>query len=196
MAIPNPPPSDISPAEFFESWLPAEYQRTSSALTSKPPNAVIGIELSGEGGGAWTLTLEDGALTVTAAAADNANIALRQSVEDWRTITIHAASQGADPAAAASIDRLLTSPGLAQLVESVKGSMRFCVPGLGGRDFSAELVFGGASAPQATVTVSADTLEQIRSGALPAPQAYFTGLIQVEGDPTLFMTVGMAFMSS
>ena len=194
MATPNLPPSDIAPAEFFETWLPAEYRRMRADLPA-PPDAVIHIALSGEGGGAWTLSLSGGELSVAAGAPDNANIAIRQSVEDWRLVTVQAAEHGPDPAAGATIEKLLTGPALGQVLDTVSGTIRFEVPGLAGRDFATEITFSGAAEPSSTITVSADVLEQIRSGALAAPAAYFSGQIQIAGDPTLAMQVGMAFMS-
>ena len=194
MATPNLPPSDIAPADFFENWLPAEFKRMRADLPA-PPDAVINVELSGDGGGVWALTLSGGDLAVATQAADDANIAIRQSVEDWRLVTTQAAEHGSAPASGATIEKLLTGPALGQVLNTVSGTIRFEVPGLAGRDFATEITFGGAAAPNSTITVSADVLEQIRSGALAAPAAYFSGQIQIAGDPTLAMQVGMAFMS-
>lgn len=195
MATPNLPPSDIAPADFFENWLPTEYQRMRADLPAPPPDAVINVELSGDGGGAWALALADGELSVASAAAADANIVIRQSVDDWRQVTTQAAENGADPTAVAAIEKLLTGPALTQVLDTVRGTIRFEISGLAGRDFATEIAFGGAAEPNSIITVSAETLEQIRSGALPAPAAYFSGQIQIAGDPTLAMQVGMAFMS-
>lgn len=195
MATPNPPPKDITPADFFCEWLPKEYERLRPGIATPPPDAVIRIDLTGDGGGTWTLSVKSGALTVTPSATSTPNIAVTQAVEDWRLITTQAAAQGADPAAAASIDKLLMSPALGQLINDVQGTIRFEIPGLQGRDFAAEITFGGAAEPNATITVDADTVDQIRSGTLLAPQAYFAGKIQIVGDPAFAMQVGMAFMS-
>lgn len=194
MATPNVPPSDIAPAEFFENWLPAEYRRLRADLPA-PPDATVSVELSGDGGGAWSLSLSGGDLSVASGAADNANIAVKQSVEDWRVVTTQAAENGADPAAGAAIEKLLTGPALGQVINTVSGTIRFEIAGLAGRDFATEIVFSGAAEPHSTIKVSAETLEQIRSGALAPPAAFFSGQIEIVGDPTLAMQVGMAFMS-
>lgn len=195
MATLNVPPSDIAPAEFFENWFPAEYRRLRADLPAVPPDAVITVELSGDGGGAWSLTMNGGELSVVKSAADNANITIRQSVEDWRLVTTQAADNGAHPAAGAALDKLLTSPALGQVLSATSGTIRIEIAGLAGRDFATEIVFAGAAAPSSTVKVSAETLEQIRSGALAPPAAFFSGQIEIVGDPTLAMQVGMAFMS-
>ena len=190
------PPSDITPADFFERWLPEQYQAMRANLAGVPPDGVIRIELTGDQGGVWVLRLSGGDLAVAVGAGDGpANIEIRQSVVDWRQITTRAAAEGGDPTSAASIDRLLASPALGQLFHSVKGTIRVQISGLEGRDFSAEITFGGAAEPSTGISVDADTLEQIRSGALPAPQAFFSGRIQITGEPALAMQVGMAFMS-
>ena len=188
------PPSDITPADFFENWLPGQYQTVRAGLAQAPPDAVIGVALSGEGGGDWTLTLASGDLSVAASASDAAQIAIKQSVPDWRLVTTQAASEGADPAAMASIDKLLAHPALGQLL-TVRGSIGLRILGLQGRDFAVDITFGGIAEPACVISVDADTIEQIRSGALPAPQAFFSGKLTMDGDPSLAMQIGMAFMS-
>jgi putative sterol carrier protein len=189
------PPTDS--AEFFESWLPAQYQQVAGELKRTPPDAIICVELSGEGGGAWTLALSGGTLTVTPAASDSANITLRQSVEDWRVVTLGA--QGAQvpslTSLGASIDKLLTSPVLGQLLTGVSGTLRFVIAGFQGRDFATEISFQGAAEPHATITVDADTLDQIRSGALAPAQAFFANKIRISGDAAFAMQVGMTAMT-
>jgi hypothetical protein len=189
------PPTDSSPAEFFESWLPAQYEQVASELQRTPPDAIICVELSGEGGGAWTLSLSGGKLGVTATASDAANITLRQSVDDWRAVTLGARDAQAPASLGASIDKLLTSPALSQLLSNVKGTLRFAIPGFQGRDFATEISFQGAAEPHATITVDADTLDQIRSGALAPAQAFFANKIQISGDAGFAMQVGMTAMT-
>ena len=129
--------------------------------------------------------------------------AARLAISSWPrlqigwAITVGAASADmpSTTTLGASIDKLLTSPALGQLLNGVQGTLRFEIPGFQGRDFATAVTFQGAAEPQATIRVDADTLDQIRSGALPAPQAFFAGKIQMSGDTAFAMQVGMAAMT-
>ena len=63
------PPRDITPAEFFTSWLPEEIKRLGSATAI--PDMVVRIELTGEGGGCWDLHPSGGELDVRSSAPDD-----------------------------------------------------------------------------------------------------------------------------
>ena len=49
------PPRDITPKEFFESWLPGEYDRlrAKNADLPEPPDVTINITIDGDGGGVF-----------------------------------------------------------------------------------------------------------------------------------------------
>lgn len=188
----NRPPSDITPQAFFESWLPGEYARLMSGLSATPPDLAACIDLSGEGGGAWMLSIRGGSLTVSQG-QDTADVLVRQSVEDWRLVTLEA--DNADiPVGSASIDKLLMHSALGQVL-ATRGTLRVEIPGFQGRTFAVAVTFQGANEPSATISVDADTVAQIRAGTLPAPQAFFGGKIQISGDVTLAMQIGMAMMA-
>jgi putative sterol carrier protein len=48
--------------------------------------ATYAFELEGDGGGAWTVVVGDGALTVTDGAASDANVTVRAKAADWMAI--------------------------------------------------------------------------------------------------------------
>lgn len=189
------PPSGISPKEFFESWLPAEFERVRSELKTTPPDATTCVELTGNGGGVWTLSMARGALTVTPTRTDPANITLKLSAEDWQAVSSGAAQGEAVTPSTVLIDKLLTSPALGQILGNVRGTLRFEIPGFQGRTFSVEVTFQGAASPHATISIHADTLDQIRAGTLPIPQAFMAGKIQLGGDTGFAMQVGMAVLT-
>lgn len=191
------PPSDITPKDFFESFLPREYERLKPSSGATPPDIKVQIQLSGEGGGTWVLSLQGGALTVSTQAVPDAAITLSQSVEDWRVVTVGVA-QGPDLTlpSGMSIESLLNvPPAIQQALATTKGTLRVEIPGFLGRTFGLGITFHGAAQPAATLSVDAETLAQIRSGALPAPQAFFAGKIQLSGDTAFAMQLIMTIMA-
>ena len=202
MATVNRPPPEITPKDFFESWLPKEYERLKAEGGPTPPDVTACVRLSGEGGGAWTLTLAGGQLSVVDQDTADADLGIAQSVADWRAVTVGqegAGGAGGGPdltlPEGVSFDRWLVNPGLQQVLATAKGSLRIEIPGFHGRTFALSLTFRGAAEPQATITIDAETIAAIRAGTLPPAQAFFSGKILIAGDSALAMQIGMAAMS-
>ncbi|MCG8420062.1 MAG: SCP2 sterol-binding domain-containing protein [Proteobacteria bacterium] len=194
------PPNDITPARFFETWLPAQYQQLAADLELSPPDISVHVELTGQSGGTWTLVLAGGTLAVNSGTGPDADLMFVQSVDDWRTITT---GEGLDPrfdlaAESSSLDKLLVHPALHQMASSVsniKGTVDFEIRGAGPETLSARMIFHGAAEPHATISVAAETLAEIRDGQTTAPEAYFAGKFQVDGDAALAMQLGMLLMA-
>lgn len=190
-------PRDITPKDFFESWLPSEYERLKGSIQPAPPDLKAQIQLDGDGGGTWLLELAGGALTVSSRSAADADVALATSVADWRAMTLGEDGPGLDlaPPEGMSIQSWFVNPAIVQTLASVKGTLRFEIPGFRGRTFAVALTFHGAAEPAATISVDAETVAAIRSGALPAPQAFFAGKILLSGDTAFAMQLAMTLMA-
>jgi putative sterol carrier protein len=191
------PPRDITPKDFFESWLPKEYERLKPTSGPTPPDLKAQVRLEGDGGGTWLLELTKGALTISTRTVPDADLTITQSVTDWRAITVGEDGDGLDltPPDGISIEHWFVNPAIHQTLASVRGTLRFEIPGFRGRTFAASLMFHGAAQPEATISVDAETVAAIRSGALPAPQAFFAGKILLSGDTAFAMQVAMAVMA-
>lgn len=195
----NRPPADIGPAEFFETWLPAEFARVreTGALTATPPDNKVAVELGGDGGGAWTLVMAGGELSVVQGAADDAAITLSASTQDFRALL--GGEQGEhqllpDSDEGVDLNLLVIDQQTQQILDGVSGTIHVKITGFNGRDWSLSAAFKGASDPAATISVPADVYKQIAEGSLAAPQAYFSGQIQMTGDATFAMQLIMALM--
>jgi len=196
----NRPPADIAPAEFFESWLPAEYERLDALRVEKslpaPPNITVAVTLTGEGGGVWTLAVVDQKLGVTPGDSAEIDLGFSLALKDWRALI---AGDGGDddllPSEGSMADALLVGTQIHESLQDVRGTIRFELTGFKGGTWATEVAFGGAAEPQATLSIDAETYAQMRTGALPAPQAYFSGKILISGDTNLAMQVGMALMA-
>lgn len=190
------PPRDITPKDFFETWLPGELDRLKASIQAAPPDVSAQVKLEGDGGGTWLLELAGGVLTVSDRSMPDADITVTQSVADWRAITVGDEGGGVDltPPEGISIQSWLVNPAIHQALASIKGTLRFEIPGFRGRTFGVALTFRGAAEPQATIAVDVETVAAIRSGALPAPQAFFAGKILISGDSGFAMQVAMTVM--
>lgn len=197
MAEFNRPPSDISPSQFFTSWLPAEYERLRAEAGSdvKPPDGTMVIQLEGADGGVWSISATGGTLSVSEGEPGTIDLRITQSVDDFRMLLSGANDADVLPPGASPVQMLLQGSAMGDALATVKGTLVFEVPGLAGRTFSTRVAFQDQADPNATISVGAETLQAMRSGALPPPQAFFAGKIQISGDQAFAMQVGMALMS-
>ncbi len=197
MATFNRPPSDTTPKTFFTSFLPSEYARLRGEGIPAPPDVCVAIHLEGDGGGTWALTLAGGELTVSEDSPDKADIAIKQSVADWRTFTLEVPGEGDQVALpeGVSLESLLVNPAIKQTLDTTNGTLRIQITEFEGRTLAADITFHGAAEPHATISIDAETAAAIRDGSLPAPQAFFAGKIVIEGDSAFAMQVAMAAMT-
>ena len=179
-----------SPREFFERWLPAEFEKAGGAPGIE---TLVRVELEGNEGGAWNLAVRGGTLEIVA--SGDPDVVVAQSIDDWRAAT-EIAPQGSSPR-----DMLMLDPATQQALAAIKGVVRFQVTGFAGRTWQLTVAFGKGSAParpmepQATITVDVETQKLLLAGKMMPPEAYFAGKIQILGDMNLAMQLGMAMMS-
>ncbi len=187
------PPPELTCAELFATWLPAAFERARAA-GALSPDGVVAVQLEGDGGGAWTLRVADGALTVGDGLDVAALVTLRQTVADFRAAVWGEGSSGAllppqlDLAAAITGEVEIPTAALAQ----ARGTLHVEIPGFAGRTWKTAVTILGATAPAATVAVDVPTLESLRDGSLPPAQAFFSGRIAVTGDVPWLMQIGMS----
>ena len=81
------PPDDITPAEFFTSWVPLAVARdpSRSARLGAAPHA-LEFTLEGEGGGVFGVHIADGAVRGSVGALEHADLRVRLDVETWRAL--------------------------------------------------------------------------------------------------------------
>lgn len=81
------PPEDISPADFFIRWVPdavagdSERRRKLGAT-----DATIEFDLSGEGGGIYTLRVESGRVSGQEGRSEKPDLVVRVDVPTWRAL--------------------------------------------------------------------------------------------------------------
>jgi putative sterol carrier protein len=87
MAARSRPPDDISPDEFFTRWVPAQVALDSARRTRLgDTRATIEFELTGEGGGVFSLALDQGEVRGFAGRGESRDLGVRLDVETWREL--------------------------------------------------------------------------------------------------------------
>lgn len=76
-------PKEIKPKEFFEEFLPKEYEKLDSQL-KLPLNFVSGAEILGKGGGDWSIEYDNGNIDVTHGTPDEPLFTISINIENWQ----------------------------------------------------------------------------------------------------------------
>jgi len=188
------PPPDITPRDFFESWLPAQLAEAEGT----PRDLTVRVSLEGDGGGSWDLRSGPAGVESGPAGEGEPEVIVSQTVADWRAIVV--GEPGAvtlAPPQAGPTDMMFVGRMAQQVVGAVKGLFRFEVTGYNGRTWVLAVQLGlrpAGAAPDATITVDAETYAAMLARTLPAPQAYFQGKIQITGDLNLAMQIAMGLL--
>jgi hypothetical protein len=191
------PPPGITPAVFFESWLPAAVAAASRLAAADAP--AVQVSLSGPGGGVWRVEASDDGLRVAAVAQpagpraradDEIEVTLRQSVADFTaTFTRDPDLPELLPARWSALDLLFLDARDVALVRQMAGRILLEVAGQRRRRWALDAAFGkegrAAGRPRATVQIDGPTYDGLRTGALAPMQAMLAGKIKVEGDRAL-----------
>jgi putative sterol carrier protein len=189
------PPPEITPEDFFESWLPSELERLGSAAA---PQLLVRVALSGAGGGSWDLQMADGKLETTAGGTGKPLVTLMLTVQDWRAIIVgEEGPVDLAPPKASPTDLLFVDAAAQQLLAAISGTYRFEVTDFNGRTWILTALFNEdkpADPPTATITTDAETYAAILARELAAPEAYFQQKIKITGDAGRGMQVGLALL--
>jgi hypothetical protein len=189
------PPAGTTPAEFFETWLPA--QLAGRKASAQP--ITVRARLEGEGGGVWDLALGEGGLAVTpGGGAGEPDVSMAQTVRDWAAIALgEPGAVSLAPAQASAADVLFLDAAAQQALTQSKGTIRFEVTGYNGRTWALMVKIGGGPIPEsadAVISVDAETYAAMLRRELPPAAAYFQGKVKIGGDANLALQLGMALM--
>jgi len=185
------PPPDIALAELFERWLPGAFAATGQRAPAGTP--LLRVSVSGTGGGAWDLALDDAELRVSPPGREPPDVWLRLSQADVR-VALGATDPDLPeivPAGWSARHILIVDPRDVDLIKQVAGRVLVEIEGRRRRRFAVDVGFGkaGVSAgrPRTTVRLDAPTFEGLRSGAIPPMQPLVDGRLKIEGDRALAM---------
>jgi hypothetical protein len=152
--------------------------------------ATLRLVLEGPDGGEWYLVLRDGRMEVMSASTEVPVVTIFQSTECWTRLL--AAGKGF--LAAGGGPEL--DPGRVARLEAIAGAIEFRLTEVDdGEPVAVVMQLGGGHerlAPATTLTLRAADAQRLRTGELPPPQAMMQGLVQIGGDASLAMQIGVA----
>ncbi len=185
------PPPEIAPSELFERWLPAAFAAAAQHAPAGTP--VVRVSVSGAGGGAWELAVEDDALVVSAPGRAPPDVWIRLSLADLRV-----ALGGPDPdlpellpPGASAREVLLVDARDVDLVRQISGRLLLEIEGRRRRRWALDIGFGkagvAAGRPRTTLRIDGQTFDGLRAGKIPPMQPLLDGRLKIEGDRALAM---------
>jgi putative sterol carrier protein len=175
--------AEPTPAEYFEQVVPLQL---ATALTGAPeaadqPELTATYEITGEGGGAYSLRAVEGRMEALPGGLSDADMHTILAIEDWRT----SASNGLPDPLVDYVARRKVA-----VVKSLKGQVRLELERSDGSIFRSTTIFGGQAEPEVTLRMTADDYAAMMRGELNGQMAFLTGKLKFDGNLPLLMQVG------
>jgi putative sterol carrier protein len=183
-------PANVTPAQFFEEFLPMGFAAQAAESGSAPSDFTMAFRLDGEGGGEWLAKIEGGKMNVTRGGGE-ANLTTSMAVGDWRD-----AVQGQNGASLALIlpPQRPGRPDNSGRAKQLKGTMAIELSREAGDPFRMEMCFNGAAAPKTVLKAKIADYVAMQEGTLNGQQAFMSGKLKVEGDMGFLMQVATLTM--
>lgn len=190
-------PKDILPADFFLKFLPEQFDKTKDKLSDEAKKIyfIMSFEITGEGGGKWTLKIEHGNFYLYEGEDAEANLRIIQSIDDWRSSMIGEKGLKWDLPLIDGKGFTLSQDKIEKL-KMVKGTINFKVEGHQKGDWGITAKLGKVfnSEDECEIVLSHEDLRAIRRGQLNPQIAFLTGKIRVKGSMALIMKVASCFI--
>jgi len=195
------PASPITPAEFFEAFVPQRFAAAELPPALAGAKFALGVVLQGDAGGEWLLEIAEGALAVTSGSRDGAAVTVVQTVADWRGglwegrggVFGSRVSALFDPVVLAGAlegrEKFLVDGGPLRRVERIGAHLEVRVTGAPSGDWSAGVLLGPGTleAPDARIVLTEADAEALVEGKLDVVEAVMGGKLQLEGDSGLLL---------
>jgi len=173
-----------TPTEYFTQIVPrqltAALEGASDDVAGQPELTAV-YEITGEGGGIYSLRAMGTRIEVLPQSLPEADMYTTMTIEDWRK---GFASNGAlDP----FVDYICRNK--VAVVKSLKGKVYLELERSDG-SWQSATTFGGAAEPEVTLRMVADDYAAMMRGELNGQMAFLTGKLTFEGSLPLLMQVG------
>jgi putative sterol carrier protein len=176
---------NVTPEQFFNELLPAGFEEQKKQGNPVPQDFRIQYHLTGDGGGPWHVTINEGKLEAEADTKE-AHITITVSIDDWRD-ALHSRN-GAAP----SLILPATRPGRpdnSARVKQVRGTLVQELAREGAEPFKIQLTFNGAESPKTTLKMKIADAVAMQEGRLNGQEAFMTGKVRIEGDMAFMMQI-------
>lgn len=196
-------PTDITPARFFEEWLPKQVENSRDLLETFAGGLsfVVSVRVTGERGGEWTVRLADGkpqfasgldpqAVVTFIVSEENFIQSITGQLDDLRPPARDATAIDTSPIAIQQRARQVLAA-----LKDIRGSLRAELDDPN-RGLGVTIKFGGEmrDSPDCTIKIKMDHVRAIASGELDPQAAFMTGKVKIEGDSSLLMQLLAATM--
>jgi hypothetical protein len=189
-------PMDITPARFFEEWLPSQVENSRELLETFAGGLsfVVSVRVTGERGGEWTVRLADRkpefvrgldaeAVVTFIVSEENFIQSITGQLDDLRPPARDMSAVDTSPEAIQQRARQVLAA-----LKDIRGSLRAELDDPN-RALAATMKFGGEmkDAPDCILRLKMDHVRAIASGDLDPQVAFMTGKVKIEGDSSLLM---------
>ena len=159
----------------------------------------VAVLLQGQGGGEWLLDVDEGQLRIRGPGESGPmpQVLMRQTTEDWRAAAVGEGDSIVAPPEASPLDVLFVDPGSRQMLQSVRGTVRFEIHGYNDRTWWMQVKFGPQPEPiepEAVMSIDAIDYAAILNRSLSPTEAYFAGKIRLTGNIAVAMQLGMLLL--
>ncbi|MFC2027774.1 SCP2 sterol-binding domain-containing protein [Chloroflexota bacterium] len=190
-------PEDITPARYFEEWLPSQVESFGELLEVYFEGIlfIVSVQVTGDGGGEWTTKLADGKPEVVSGLDPQALATITVSGENLvQAVTgqlDHLQSEKPNSPADVDLSPEAVKQQVKDLIESLKaieGSMRAQVEGTD-PPLGVMVKFAGEmkDTPDCDVKINLEDVQRMASGDLDPMGAFMAGKIQIEGDSSVLL---------
>lgn len=187
--------SDITPREFFERFVVDNFEAITEGKI-REVDAVFQVNVTGEGGGTWSMTVREGRMVVRPEADPSALAYMQVDIAAWRELMamVVGVAQGMAGGVAGVFRFLFPAPPVVQLIKNaLRGTAEIALTRDGEEPLRLHFGFKECrpDAPRAKVRMAlTDWVDVALRKVVPA-QLYMSGKAVVEGDVALAMNMSM-----
>lgn len=175
----------LTVAEYYENVLPQQFAAALADLApdkAAQPEITSTYAISGDGGGTYGLRVVGGQLAVVPGGIANSDLHTTAVIDDWRR-------------GVASIEEPLIGYVRRSRVNAAKklrGRLHFEISRADGTSYASTTVYGGETAPEVTVRMSAADYAALMDGTLNSQMAFMTGKLKFDGSLPFLMQLATA----
>ncbi len=204
---------NANPREFYSEKIPEQFNRSFEqqgelARTDTEAQRIfeemsgvttsIRILVDGEGGGDFALDIRDGRMTAADSCAMDPFVTIRHDVKDLESLIRESGDSalGFLGGLAGLAGEMRLTRSRIENLDGLQGTARLELTG--GTGFRVDTHFGNAplpNEPHCTIRVDDDVYRDLRTGSIPAQEAFMTGKIAIEGDMQMAMELALAALS-